>query len=492
MPSVVTSSSTVVREARSASTRPGGALKPADVDATKRKSQSLVASESSHRNVKSVERSGGAPAASTASSSVSSRSLVSSRSSTLAEKPLRQKVDLCVKPAAVARTAASRVGPARHATVNSTRVKSDSGESVKSEPCRATDSRSAAVKSTRTSGTVATQLSTGAKTAVPPRRSAAEASRRDDVSASAANKRRSLQTSVTGGVKHEVPPLSRGTGPVAAAASHSKTNSSTAACLATSKKPRLKQASGTALTTGRTAVKQAKASLSGVRQLDKTSDVRKCSASKVAEFSLVAAVDVVPDNVAVSSDRVPDPVTPANTSGTLPRSDCVVVDKLREEVASLDQISSDIHTDESALRESARSSSLAGCEHVLKSNSVIVPPVTCIHEDCFEDLEDTSVCDISLNSCRSDNSISLFHSACSSIIGSVGDVKPPSLHENDNLGMWSRSNSVSVDSLPSSAGYCTPSELQDDNFSEAADCTLSSTADARFESLFLLLAEFLS
>jgi len=512
MPSVLKSTSsttTTVRSDRSASGRTTSAIKPAGVDTTKKKfPQALVTGESSHGGVRSVERSGGPLAASKGSSSVGGGGRSSMK---LADKLLRQKVDLAAKPTGTT-AASTRVGATRNVTTvnNGTRVKPDSGESVKSEPpCRSTESRSAAiVKSTRTSGTVATQLSTVVgKTSVagvPLRRSVAETSRREDISACTASKLQRSLTSVTGtgSVKREVPPSSRSTGRVtAAASSQSKTNGSTAAGPATTKKSlsQLKPASGTSLNTGRTAVRQGKTS--SLKQQYKTGAGRKSSSSKDVDLSLVTADDVIRDSIAVSpSDSADSPVTPVNSSDTLPlHSDREVVDKsCEEDVAaerSPDQISSYIHTDESLVCELGRSSSssLAQCEHALKSNSVIVPPpITCMQDETSSyDLEDAvSVCDISLTSCRSDNSMSLFHSACSSIIGSVSDMKPQSL-ENDDLGMWSGSNSVSMESLRSSAsGYCTPREQDGgDNFSsEAADCTLSYPADdTRLVCLNLLL-----
>jgi len=401
-----------------------------------------------------------------------------------------------VKPAAAAdaSTAASRVVPARNAAVKSTPVKPRSSESLKSEPCSKTESRTAAVK-TRTSGSVASgsvAQPTAGRTAAVQRKSVVETSCQHEGISASVNKRKSLSVTASGttGVKHEVP-LSRSGRMAVGQVPRSVTNST--ATSVTTKKPLLKQADSTPLTTGRTSVKHGKALSSAVKQSKdkqiKTDDDNTLSgskklhsvcASKVAELSSVSAVevtDVIADNVAVSNSVgvSQDTLPPVNTSGSL-HSDCAV-NKSCEDVAEASVQISYIHS-ESPQCEAVRSC-VPRCDLVLKSNSVIVP-VTCVHENGL-DLEENSVCDISLNSCRSDCSTSLFHSACSSIIGSIGDMKPPSLCgslESDNFAMLSRSNSVSMESLRSSAGYCTPSEH--DNFSEVADCTLSNTADSRF------------
>jgi len=471
MPSVVKSSSTVDEEQ---SARAGNVRKPATSDVPRKRSQLLVSHESS-RSVKSVERSGVAAA--------SKGSSVGSRSSKLPDRSVRQKVDLAASAsAASASTAASRVVSTRNAALKGARVKPQSSESVKSELC------SNAVKTT--SRAVA-QLSTS-KTAVH-RKSIVETSRCADVSASA-NKRRSptLTASVTSSVKHELP-SSRNVR--LAAASQSKT--STAAICAATKKPRLKPADGTPLATGQTLVKRNKVSSLSVQRQNEKKEVKtdgrdKSSSSKTSDSTNVSKVAALSSTSAAevsdvgseSVDVSPEPLTPVSTNGSL-HSDCIVHESCEDVAESSDKIS--YVYSESPLCESARGN-MSHCDHISTSTSVILP-ITCVNEN-GSDLDETNICDISLNSCRSDCSTSLFHSACSSVVGSISDIKPPSLTgclENDDLGTWSGSNSVSMESLQSSVGYCTPSEHDQ---CEAADFTLSSTADARFVSLLLLLSKF--
>ena len=473
MPSVVKTNPTVGKER---STRASGVREPVASDVPRKRSQLLVSSESSH-NVKSVERGGVA---------ASKSSSASSRTSKLVEKSttVRPKVDLATHAATAAGSVTtSRVVCARNPAVRSTGVKPHANESAKSDTCSNSENRDAA-KTTRTSGAMA-RLS-AAKTAVH-RMPVVETSRRENVSAS--NTRKStVSASVTSGVKHEV--LSSRSGRVAAA-SQGKANG-TAASLASKKtQPQLRQANGTSLTTGRTSLKRSNALPRAVDQEDRQdkagagdkSSLGKCSASsrtgKLAELSSASAVE---DSVA-RSDHIPVSVSvddwqgslpPDDTSGTL-HDDCVVSDSCTEVVEASRRIS--YINSESPPCESLRSN-LGNCEHVLESAHLTVPFTHL--DDTATDLEETSVCDISLNSCRSDCSASLFHSACSSVIGSISDMKSPSLNgslENDNLGTWSGSNSVSMESLRSSAGYCTPSEQ--DNC-EAADCTVLNTDDLRY------------
>jgi len=481
MPSAV-KSGTALGEGGSARAGSVGVRKPTTLDVPKKRPQLLVSNESSQR-LKSVgPRSGGMVAASNGSSVGSG-----SGSTKLADKSVRQKVDLG-KPAAAA---ASRIVSTRLAAVKSTRPKPHSGEPVMSEPHGNTESRTA-VKMTRTSGGM-TQLSTAAAKTAVHRKSVLETCRHED-SSSSANKRKSatVTTSVSSGVKQEVP-LSRSVRVAAAAACQSKASGTAAACIAT-KKPRLKQGNDPPLMTGRTLVKHDRRAPSSVEQnkdkQDKTGDEKPSSSkgssssacvSKVAELSTVSAVeggDMISDKVKLLNNVVDgsqEPLPAVSSNGSV-HSDCVVNESCEDlQPESSDQIS---YHSESPMCESVRSS-LTQCEHILTSNSIIVP-VTCIHENS-SDLEETSVCDVSLHSCRSDCSTSLFHSACSSVIGSISDMKPPSLSsslDNMSLAMWSGSNSVSMESLPSSTGYCTPSEQ--DSFCQVADCTLSNTADSRF------------
>ena len=445
-----------VKPGKEGSARAGGVGKPG------KRSQGLVSSESSH-SVKSVERSG-ATAASKSSST-----------SKLADKLPRQRVDLATTGAATtASTATSRVVPTRNSVVRTTRVKSTSSEAAKSDTSSGAENRDA-VKTTRTSGALA-RLSTG-KTVVP-RKPVIEPSRREDISTSAANKRKSVTVSPssTSSVKREV--LSR-TGRVTASA-QSKTNA-TATSLAT-KKPQLKQANGAA---SRTSLKcgnalSPTAEPSEDRQ-DKVNDSDKSVGgnsssslciSKLTELISVPAVesDVARSDQVTVSDSVNalEGSLPSADSSCSSHNDCEVNESCKE-VAETSHHLSHISC-ESPPCESLRSH----YEHLSESTDLIVP-VTCVDEYSL-DLEETSVCDVSLNSCRSDCSMSLFHSACSSVTGSV----TPSLNsllEIDNIGTWSASNSVSMESLHSSAGYCTPSEQ--DNLCEAADCTLSNADDSR-------------
>ena len=292
-----------------------------------------------------------------------------------------------------------------------------------------------------------------------------------------------VTASSTSNVKHEV--LSR-SGRVPAA-SQSKTNGGTAtkATSLATKKPQLKQATSTLVTTVRTSLKRGNASSPAVKQGDNKEDKAdhgdkssggKSSAtfcmSKLADLSSSSVVEgnvVRSDQITVLSsvDVVQGSLLPVDTSDSL-HDDCVVSES--------DQLS---HSNSESLPCEMLRSSIGLCEHVSQSTDLIVP-INCADSD-GSDLEETSICDISLNSCRSDCSTSLFHSACSSVIGSITDMKPPSLNgllENDNLGIWSGSNSVSMESLQSSAGYCTPGE--DGNLCENADCTISNTDDTRY------------
>jgi len=460
-----------VKPGEETSARAGGVRKPVTSDGPGKRSQ--LCSASSH-SVKSVERSGAAAASK------------SSSTSRLADKLPRQRVDLATTGAATTvSTATSRVVPARNPAVRTTRVKSTLSEAAKSDTSSGAENRDA-VKTTRTSGAVA-RLSTG-KTVVP-RKPVIEPSRGEGISASAANKQKSVtvSTSSTSSVKREV--LSR-TGRVAASA-QSKTIG-TATSLAT-KKPPLKLANGT---TNRTSLKRGNALSTtteasedrhdkvnnGDKSVGGNSSSSLCT-SKLTELISVPAVesDVAGSDKVTVSDSVNalEGSLPSADSSCSSHNDCEVNESCREAAEVSDHLS---HINcESPSCESLRSH----CEYFSESTDLIVP-VTCVDE-CSSDLEETSVCDVSLNSCRSDCSTSLFHSACSSIIGSV----TPSLNsllEDDIVGTWSASNSVSMESLHSSAGYCTPSEQ--DNLCEAADCTLSNTDDSRYVNL-LLIASFI-
>ena len=454
------------------STGAGSARKPVISNVPTKRSQLLVSSESCH-NVKSkpVERS---VVAAAKSSSVGSRS----SQSQLVDKPLRQKVDLATPGApAAAGTTTSGVVSARNPVVRNTRLKPHSSDSTKSDTC-------SNVKTATTSSAV-TRLGNVKSTA--HRKSVVEPGRHEDISVST-DKRKSASVAayLTSNVKHDA--LStRSTSSRVAAACKGKTSS--AGSSSVTKKPQLKQANGKPLTTGRTSVKHGCASSTAVGQIGnkkgeadgsgkspggKSSAVPVGKLTELSSSSALEGSEVRNGQVTVANRQ--ESLSPVDTSGSLP-DECLVNESHKKVAEASDHLS---HTN----------SESPSCE-LLRSqcNRDLVVPVTCADEN-GSDLDETSVCDISLNSCRSDCSTSLFHSACSSIIGSSADMKYPPLNgllENGNLGMWSGSNSVSMESLQSSAGYCTP--IEHDTVCEVADCTISNTEDTRYV-YFLLLIPF--
>jgi len=461
----------VVKPRPDASARAGAARKPSIAsDGLRKRSQVLVSSESSH-SVKSIER-----ASSSLTSAAASKS---SSASKLAEKRLRQKVDLISGAVVAASTATSRVVSSSNPTVASTRVKPQS-----SVPASGNTENHIAAKTTRASGATVVHLS-NAKATVQ-RKLVAEPSRRGDSTASAV-KRKSVSaaasSSSTNSIKHETSVSKSGR---VAAPTLAKTNG-TATSLVT-KKPQLKQANGTSLTTGRTLPKHINASSAVAEQCKDTRGIAgddksspSLHASKLEKLSLSSAVEdcvAGSDQVMVSNSvSVLSPVSmpPDETSSSL--SDDVVVREPCKELAETSHRFSHSYSEFSSC-ESLRNNC---CEHISESTDLIVS-ISHVDEN-DSDAEETSICDISLDSCRSDCSTSIFQSACSSIIGSV-TPSLNSLMENDNLGMWSASHSVSMESLQSSAGYCTPSEQ--DNVCDPADCTISNADDSRYVQLLVL------
>ena len=449
MPSVVQPNPGVSDE-RSA--RPGAAGKPTTSDVPRKRSQVLVSSESSRR-VRSGDCSG---------PSTSRSSSVSNQLSKLADRALKQKVDLPKHGAAAASTgvAATRVVSTRNPALRATRVKPPSSECSKPGTNGRTE-KGNVLKTTGAPGAVA-RLSI-AKTGVQ-QKSLVETGRREDVAVSTVKRRPTTVTaSVTSCVKHEA--SSRQSSRMVAT-SQTKT-AATVSSLAIAKKPPVKRGNGTSLTTGQTSGKRDKGLCLAVEQSKKkcTSAVNndKCSLS----LSRNKATELISDegvDISISQDQS---LPAVNSNGS------------RCNVCISEDHQSNL-TSESPLCESVRSST-SHSEHVLKPTCDIAPVYTCTDEN-GSDLEETNVCDISMHSCRSDGSTSLFHSACSSIVGSISDMKLLPLNhvslDNGDLGMLSASNSVSVDSLHSSAGYCTPSEP--DNACEVADCTISNMDDSRY------------
>jgi len=489
MPSVVKTNPTVSKEGSAAA---GSVRKPTTLDVQRKRSQLLVGKESS-RNVKSGECSA---IASSKSSSAGCRS------SKLADGSVSQKEDLTTHGAAVmAKTATGHAVTARNPTVRTTRVKSSSSVCAKSGTSGDAE-KSSALKMTSASAALA-RVSNTAKTAVH-RKPVAETSRRDEV-LSSVDKRKSgtVAASLSGSVKHEVSLRRSSRVP---ASSQTKT-SSTASSLA-AKKPRLKQANGTSSATSRTSVKRDEAFSAAVKLAEKKQNKNDADDKSVSSRSSSSSC----------VSKVTHPISAATVDGSTVKSDQVTVSDsvhvsleshaaininsslcnvcvVNEPSVDADEVFNyESHVSfESPHCESMRSG-MHPCEYVSKSTDVTAS-VTYIDEN-GSDLEETSVCDVSLNSCLSDCSTSLFHSACSSVIGSISDMKPPSLDgsikmENDHLAELSGSNSVSVESLHSNTGYCTPSEA-DKISCEAADCTLLNTDDSRYVPLLVLLPFFAS
>jgi len=459
--------------AEEAATRAGTARKPTTSDAARKRSHLLVGSESS-QNVKSSDCSRVA---------VSKSSSVSSRLSKCAEKSTRQKVDLTTAPAAaVSARPMSRFVAPRDPTVRNTGVKRS--ESGQSSTCNDSENRNA-VKTTRAS--CATVRLSAAKTADTRRRQTVETGRHADNPASV-NKQISVTVTApaTSKLRHEASVSRSGRVPVT---SQSRTTSTTTTTTSLAlRKPQLKQVSSASLTTSRALLKHNKISSPSAEQSaykqDKANDHSKSSRTRSSvplSRTKLSCISAAEDNDETSNevtvlDSVDVSLPPVSMSGPLCSEPC-------EETA--DRLSRVIS--ESPPCESARSSG-GHCELVSQFPSIIVP-TTCVDEH-GSDLEETSVCDISLNSCLSDYSTALFHSACSSIMGSNSDVKLSSLNgslDTDNVGLLSGSTSVShsLESLLSSTGYCTPSEH--DNLCEVADCTASNTDDLRYVYLLLFI-----
>ena len=467
MPSVVKANPAVGKEGSAAA---GSVRKPTTLDLQRKRSQLLVSRESS-QDVKSGECTG---VASSKSSSAGCKSLK------LADGSLRQKVDLTTN--VVAGTETGRVVTARNPTVRTTRMKSSSSECAKS----GTDGD--AVKSSALKTTSASRVSNPAKTTAH-RKSVVETSHRMEISSSI-DKRKpgTVAASVGGNVKHEVS-LNRCRVPAA-----SQTKTSDAVSSLAAKKPRLRQANGSSSVTSRTSVKRDKASSAAVKLAEKkhgrTDNDDKCVSSRSSSSLYVSQVtELISPATVDGSDVKNDQVSVSNSVSisqeSLPTVDTnsslcnvCVVRELSGHASQTSDHRSHV-TFESLHCESVRSG-MQQCECVLKSADVTAS-ISCIVEN-GSDLEETSVCDLSLNSCLSDCSTSLFHSACSSVIGSVSDMmKPPSVDaslETNHLATLLRSNSVSVESLHSSAGYCTPIEA--DSLCEIADCTLLNTDDSRY------------
>ena len=481
MPSVVKANPTVSKQGSAAA---GTIRKPTTLEVPRKRSQVLVNKESSH-GVKSHEFSG---------VSSSKSSLASGRSLRLADGSVKQTVDLVPHGAAVvATTDTGRAVTARNPAVRTSLVKSSSSESAKSSSTGDAQ-KSSALKTINASGAVA-RVGNAAKTTVY-RKSVVETSRREEISSSCADKRKSgaVAASLSGSVKHEVSLNRCSRVPTA---SRTKTSGTVLSLAAT--KPRTKRENGSSSVTSRISVKRDKVSSAPVavkpaekKRVKQTDDDKSLSSrssssscvSKLAELiSAATPVDgseVISDQVIVSSS-VPESLPAVNVNSSL----CNVCE-VKERSQDANEVSDHRShvTFESPHCKSVQNG-MHPCEYVLKSTDVTAS-VTCA-ADNGSDLEETSICDVSLNSCFSDCSTSLFHSACSSIIGSVNDMKPPSLDgsvESDHLAKLSGSNSVSVESLHSSAVYCTPSETN--NFCDLADCTLLNTDDSRYVYLFLL------
>ena len=412
------------------------------------KSQLLVRSESGH-HIKSAS----------SGSATCKSSSVGNRASKLADKSPRQKVDVTTPVAANAVT--TRVVSARNSTVKTTRVKPSAAGSAQSGLNGQTENRNVS-KTTSTSAT-AVRLSTG-KTAVY-KKSVVESSHREDISASV-NKPKSttVAASVTGGVKHEAACRGR-------VVTTSQSKSAGAASSLTAKKS-LKQTNSRTSTTTQTSQKRDKA-------LEHTKDKHKGISNNKKSSNSEISISFFSNKVGSNEDATADSVdnleecAPAVDNGSSSCSDCVL-NESHEASAEASDCQSPV-SGESQSCESAQSCRME-CQCVSTATDVILP-VACTGDD-GSDLEENSVCDISF---RSDCSVSLFHSACSSIIGSVSDVKAPALNnsfETGDCGMLLQSNSVSTESLPSSTGYCTPSEH--DNVCEVTICTASNSDDSRY------------
>jgi len=482
MPSVVKANLTGSKEGSAAAA--GNVHKPTALDVQRKKSQLLV-SKGSSLGVKSGECSG---------VTSSKSSLASSRSFKLADGSQRQKVDLMMPgAAAAASTGVANVVMARNPTVRTTRVKTSSSECARPGTSHAAEK--SALKTTSASGAAA-RVSNASKTTVH-RKSVVDTSRREEISSTSVDKRKSGtdSASLSSSAKHEVS-LNRSSR--VPAASQTKA-SATMSSLAT-KKPQLKQTNDSLSVTGRTSVKHSKASSAAVKlaeeKREKMENDNKFVSSRISSSLCISKVSGLISAATVDgSDVKSDQVTVSNSVSISPESLPAVTISSLCNTCEIKELSSDENeasdhqshvTCESPHCELVQSG-MDPCECVLISADVTAS-VTCFDEN-GSDLEETSVCDISLNSlCLSDCSTSLFHSACSSVIGSVSDMKPPLLDdcmENDRHTTLSGSNSVSMESLHSSTGYCTPSEAS--NLCEVADCTLLNTEDSRYVHLFLLL-----
>ena len=445
MPSVVKVNPAV---GEGGSTRNGGVRKQVTSTAPRNRSQLLVSSESSH-SVKSVEQSG------------VTASVTSSRSLKLTDRSARQKVDSATAAAAASATS-SRVVAARNPAARNTRQ-----QHLSSGPAKSVADNRDVLKTFRASGAVA-RPSPVTTTTTAHRKSVVEPSRHEDSSASA-NKRKSVTNTASStscsSVKLEVSSVRSHR---VAAVSQTKSN-----CSATSvatKKPQLKQVNGNLATTSRASVKQIKRSNASSAVVERSQSKAKSSAGKnlasVSTSRLTKSTSVAGSEATESDSVLQQSLPSVDTSDSL-HADCVGNESSKE-------ISND-----ASHKISNINSESPPCE-LLESNMCYsehdLVPVAFVDEN-GSDLEETNICDVSLSSCRSG---SLFYSAHSSVIGSASDMKHPSvigLLENDSVAVWSGSNSVSMESLQSSAGYCTPGEH--DDFCEVADCTLSNTVDPR-------------
>jgi len=479
MPSVVKANPTVTKEGSAAAVSVG----KTSLDVPRKRSQLLVSKGSSH-SVKSGECSG---------VTLSKSNLANSRSLKVADGSQRQKVDSMMHGAVgVASAGMGHTVTTRNPTVRTTRVKSSSSECAKSG-INNTAEKSNAVKTTSASGAMA-RVNNAARTTMH-RKSVVETDNREEISSTCVDERKSVTvaTSLSGGVKHEVSVNRCSRVP---ASSHTKTTSRTLPSSA-ARNPRLKQANGMSSVTSRTSGRRDKASAAAVKlakeKCDKPDRGNKSVGSRSSSSSRISKVselisDVTVDGSNVTSDQVTvsqQPLPAVNVSSLCNASE--VKELLKDANGASDHQSHVIFG--SPHCESVQSG-MDPREDVSESTDVVAS-VTCVDEN-GSDLEETTVCDISLNSCLSDCSTSLFHSACSSVIGSVSDMKPSlldgSMENAHQLAVLSASNSVSMESLHSSAGYCTPSEA--DSLCEVADCTLLNTDDSRYVYSVILMVVF--